>query len=94
LLASTVIGGRDVIEEFVAADIWPISAGWQPASMTHHTVDWATQQVPFPRFKLQLKEGQSLENFIAEVEGKVDTMVGESMLNKYKAFKALVKHKR
>jgi hypothetical protein len=39
LLASTIIGGRDVIEEFVAADIWPISAGWQPASMIHLTMD-------------------------------------------------------
>jgi uncharacterized protein YktA (UPF0223 family) len=94
LLASTIIGGRDVIEEFVAADIWPISAGWQPASMIHLTVDWVTQRVPFPRFNLRLKESQSLQNFIAEVEGKVDAMVGESTLNEYKAFKALVKHKR
>jgi hypothetical protein len=94
VLASTIIGGRDVIKEFVAADIWRISAGWQPASMIHHNVDWVTQQVPFSRFKLQLKEGQSLKNFIAEVEGKVDAMVGESTLNEYKAFKALVKHKR
>jgi hypothetical protein len=39
LPASTIIGGRDVIEEFVAADIWPISAGWQPASMIHLTMD-------------------------------------------------------
>jgi hypothetical protein len=94
LLASTIIDGRDVIEEFVAADIWPISAGWQPASMIHLTMDWATQRVPFPRFNLRLKEGQSLENFIAEVKGKVDAMVGKSTLNEYKAFKALVKHKR
>jgi hypothetical protein len=43
LLASTIIGSRDVIEEFVADDIWPFSAGRQPASMTHLTVDWATQ---------------------------------------------------
>jgi hypothetical protein len=94
LLANTIIGGRDVIEEFVPADIWPISAGWQPASMIHLTVDWVTQQVHVPRFNLRLKEGQSLEIFIAEVEKKVDAMVGESTLNKFKAFKALVKHKR
>jgi hypothetical protein len=81
LLASTNIGGRDVIEEFFAANIWPIFAGWQPASMIHLTMDWATQRVPFPRFNVQLKEGQSLENFIAEVEKKVDAMVGESTLN-------------
>jgi hypothetical protein len=26
-LASTILGGRDIIEEFVAAEIWPISYG-------------------------------------------------------------------
>jgi hypothetical protein len=26
-LASTILGGRDLIEEFVAANIWPISHG-------------------------------------------------------------------
>jgi uncharacterized protein YktA (UPF0223 family) len=50
--------------------------------------------VSFPRFNLRLKEGRSLESFITEVEKKVDAMVGESTLNEYKAFKALVKHKR
>jgi hypothetical protein len=30
LLASTIIGGRDVIEEFVVADIWPISTDGSP----------------------------------------------------------------
>jgi hypothetical protein len=27
-LASTILGGRDIIEEFVAARVWPISNGW------------------------------------------------------------------
>jgi hypothetical protein len=26
-LASTILGGRDIVEEFVAARIWPISYG-------------------------------------------------------------------
>jgi hypothetical protein len=32
-LASTILGGRDVIEEFVAAEIWPISYGWAPLKL-------------------------------------------------------------
>jgi hypothetical protein len=92
-LATTIIGGRDVIEEFVAAEVWLLSNDWKPSNVVLLDVDWATQQVPFPRFNLWLKEGQSLEDFIAEVEGKVDVMVGESTLNEYKSFKALVKHK-
>jgi uncharacterized protein YktA (UPF0223 family) len=41
-----------------------------------------------------LKEGQSVEEFIDEVEKKVDTMIGKSTLNEYKAYKNLVKHKK
>jgi hypothetical protein len=52
------------------------------------------QQVSFPRFNLRLEEGQSLKDFIAEVEEKVDAMVKESTLNECKSFHALVKHKK
>jgi hypothetical protein len=71
-----------------------MSNGWKPASIVLLDVDWATQQVTFPRFNLRLKEGQSLEEFIHDVEKKVDVMVGESTLNEHKAYKNLVKHKK
>jgi hypothetical protein len=47
-LASTILGGRDVIEEFIAADTWPISYGWVPTKIVTFNVNWATQEVPFP----------------------------------------------
>jgi hypothetical protein len=50
--------------------------------------------VPFPRFGLQLKEGQSFEEFMDEIEKKVNGMIGKSTMNEYKAYKNLVKHKR
>jgi uncharacterized protein YaaR (DUF327 family) len=56
-------------------------------------VNWATQEVSFPRFSLQLKEGQSAEEFMEEIEKKVNAMIGESTMNEYKAYKNLVKHK-
>jgi hypothetical protein len=34
-LASTILGGRDIIEEFVAARVWPISSGWVPTEIVH-----------------------------------------------------------
>jgi uncharacterized protein YktA (UPF0223 family) len=92
-LAGTILGGRDVIEEFVTAGIWPISSGWKPDKIVSLDVDWATQ-VPFPWSNLRLKEGQSLEEFIDNVEKKVDALIGESTLNEYKAYKNLVKHKK
>jgi hypothetical protein len=93
-LASTILGGRDIIEEFVAAEIWPISYGWAPNEIVIFNVNWAAQEVPIPRFGLQLKEGQSADEFMDEIEKKVNYMIGESTMNEYKAYKNLVKHKR
>jgi hypothetical protein len=38
-LASTILGGRDIVEEFVAAQIWPISYGWAPNEIAHFNVN-------------------------------------------------------
>jgi hypothetical protein len=89
-LASTIVGGRDVIEEFAAAEIWPISNGWAPTEIVNFNVNWAAQAVPFPRFGIWLKDGQSTKDFIEEAEKKVNAMIGESMMNEYKAYKNLV----
>jgi hypothetical protein len=93
-LASTILGGRDIIEEYTTAEIWLISHGWAPTEIVTYNVNWATQEVPFPRFGLKLREGQSAEDFMKEVEKKVNAMIGESTMNEYKAYKNLVKHKR
>jgi hypothetical protein len=44
-LASTILGSRDIIEEFVAARIWPISYGWAPTKIVNFNVNWAAQEV-------------------------------------------------
>jgi hypothetical protein len=93
-LASTIVGGHDLIEEFVAANVWPISHGWDPIEIVNFNVNWATQEVPFPQFGLHLPDGQSAEDFMSEVEKKVNEMIGQHTMNEYKAYKNLVKHKR
>jgi hypothetical protein len=93
-LASTILGGRDIIEEFVAARIWPISCGWAPTEIVYFNVNWEAQEVPFPKFGIKLQEGQSADAFMVEVEKKVNLMIGEYTMNEYKAYKFLVKHKR
>jgi hypothetical protein len=93
-LASTIIGGRDIVEEFVAARIWPIYYGWALTEIAHFNINWAAQQVPFPKFGIKLREGQSAEDFMLEIERRVTLMIGEYTMNEYKAYKALVKHKR
>jgi hypothetical protein len=93
-LASTILGGRDIIEEFVGARIWPISSGWAPTEIVYFNVNWAAQEVPFPKFGIELREGQSADAFMIEIEKRVNLMIGEYTMNEYKAYKALVKHKK
>jgi hypothetical protein len=93
-LAGMILGGRDLIEEFLAAEVWPISYEWAPIEIVGFNMNWAAQEVPFPRFGLQLRDGQSVEDFMDEVEKKVNAIIGESTMNEYKAYKNLVKHKR
>jgi hypothetical protein len=93
-LSSTILGGRNIIEEFIAAQIWTISCGWAPTEIVHFNVNWAAQEVPFPKFGIKLKEGQSADDFMVEIEKRVILMIGEYTMNEYKAYKFLVKHKR
>jgi hypothetical protein len=60
----------------------------------HLKVNWAAQEVPFPKFGIKLREDQSADAFMVEIEKRVNTMIGEYTMNEYKAYKALVKHKR
>jgi hypothetical protein len=93
-LASTIIGGRDIIEEFTATQVWPISYGWAPTEIVNFNINWVAQAVPFLRFGLQLRDGQSVDDFMIEMEKKVNAMIGEYTMNEYKAYKNLVKHKK
>jgi hypothetical protein len=69
-LASTILGGCDIIEEFVPARIWPISYGWAPTEIVNFNVNWAAQEVPFPKFDIQLSNGQSANDFMLESKGE------------------------
>jgi hypothetical protein len=93
-LASTILGGRDIIEEFAAAEIWPFSCGYAPNEIVYFNVNWATQEVPFLKFGIKLREGQSADAFMVVVEKRVTLMIGEYTMNEYKAYKGLVRHKR
>jgi hypothetical protein len=93
-LASTILGGRDIVEEFTAARIWLISYGWAPTEIVNFNVNWEVQEVPFPKFGVQLRDGQSADDFMLEIERRVNLMIGEYTMNEYKAYKNLVKHKK
>jgi hypothetical protein len=42
----------------------------------HFNVNSAAQQVPFLKFSIKLREGQSAEDFMLEIERRVTLMIG------------------
>jgi hypothetical protein len=60
----------------------------------YFNVNWAAQEVPFPKFGIKLRENKSADAFMIEIEKRVNVMIGEYIMNEYKAYKALVKHKK
>jgi hypothetical protein len=88
-LASIILGGRDIIEEFAGARIWPISSGWTPIEIVYFNVNWLGREVPFPKFGIKLRENQSADAFMIEIEKRVNVMIGEYTMNEYKASRLL-----
>jgi hypothetical protein len=88
-LASTILGGRDIIEEFVAARIWTVSSGWAPIEIVYFNVNWAAREVPFPKFGIKLRENQSADAFMIEIEKRVNVMIGEYTMNEYRRTRLL-----
>jgi hypothetical protein len=84
-LANTMLGGCDIVEELVAARIWSISYGWAPTEIAHFNVNWAAQEVPFPKFGIKLRDGQSTDDFMLDVGKRLTLMIGEYTMNEYKA---------
>jgi hypothetical protein len=93
-LTSTVLEGHDIIEEFTVAQIWPIFHGWPPTEILNFNINWAAQEVPFPRFGLRPRDSQSANDFMLEIEIRVNLMIGEYTMNEYKAYRNSVKHKK
>jgi hypothetical protein len=80
-----MLGGCDIVEELVAARIWSISYGWAPTEIAHFNVNWAAQEVPFPKFGIKLRDGQSTDDFMLDVGKRLTLMIGEYTMNEYKA---------
>lgn len=60
-LACQYSGGQDLVEEMVAADYWPLGK-WNPEFRMEYVklpVFGPAEGLPFPRFGLELKEGES-----------------------------------
>lgn len=82
----------DLVEEFLATDIWPLSDGWAPTEIVMETVVWYHKPVPFPRFGLSLPEGTSAGPVVKGVERCAVEILGPFHINEYHATWKIVTH--
>ena len=90
--ASRVCGGRDLVEEFVVARIWPLTPGWY--SFGFQKVKFDSLSVEIDCFVLGLKKpnGVSDHSFVSEVERDARNLLGPWNRKEHAAFLKICKH--
>ena len=67
-VACRVCGGRDIVEEYLVAKVWPLSAGWAPQGLECKRFFGLEYEVLSPVFGLRRPEGMSDDVIVAELE--------------------------
>jgi hypothetical protein len=84
--AAGLIGGRDLIEIFICANIWPLSAGWDPNPFGKVGVRGSKETVPFPKLVLVKPPGEKDEAIVAEVERKAAELARPYLSKEHDSF--------
>ena len=74
--AALVCGGRNIVEECLAAKVWPISTGWAPQRLECKQFFGLEYEVLSPVFGLRKAEGKSDEVIVSELEREASEILG------------------
>ena len=84
-LACHYSGGRDLVEEMVAANCWPL--GRNMPSLTIEMVNLLVfgegVGVPFPRFGFEKKEGRAMEKLVRSTKAGAHEILGKMSDREY-----------
>jgi hypothetical protein len=76
MVACHICSGRDVVEEFLAAKVYPLSAGWAPRGFERKQFAGLDYDELSPVFGLQRLEGISDEIIVAGLEREASEILG------------------
>ena len=77
--AARVLGGHDLVEEFVVAKVWPLTVGWLIGSFSKIEIQGVKDSLPYPGFGFR-PVSVSNESIVEEVEREsIVLMVRESV---------------
>jgi len=84
-LACRHSGGRDLVEEMVAADYWPLDRRTDEFTIeiVQVPVFGPPEGLPFPRFRAGLPEDETEESFLDRVEVSARRIVGKISEKEY-----------
>jgi len=84
-LACRYSGGRDLVEEMVTANYWPLGCRTDEFTieMVQVPVFGPPEGLPFPRFRAGLPEDETKESFLDRVEVSARRIVGKISKKEY-----------
>jgi len=87
--AARVVSGRDLIEEYLAAMVWPLTRGWLPGSFSKVRVAGLKDRLPFPVFGLKKPEDFSDDMIIEEIEQEAIAIASPYLMKERDSFEAI-----
>jgi len=87
--AARVVSGRDLIEEYLAAKVWPLTRGWLPGSFSKVRVAGLKYRLPFPIFGLKKLEDVSDDMIVEEIEQEAVAIAGPYLTKERDSFEAV-----
>jgi hypothetical protein len=92
--ACYVIGSRDVVEEFCAARIAPLSVGWSIGPIEKKKLPGTNVILSYPRFGVSRPAGVSDINFVGDVEKVAEAYLAKYDLKEHASFFGTVGHNK
>jgi hypothetical protein len=84
--ATTTIGGRDAVEEFVACKMYPLASSFSFREVTIDTTHVSKVWTPLPLFPVEAVSVENSSHVLAEVEIEVERIIGSFGPKEYDAF--------
>lgn len=91
-VASQACGGRDLVEEYLAAGVWPLTSGWFPVPTRRVKFGCLDCEIASPVLGLTKPEGKSDEVIVAELEMRASELLGPWNKKEYDSFIAVCCH--
>ena len=87
------MSGRDLIEEYLAAKVWPLTRDWLPGAFSKVRVAGLEDKLSFPDFGLRKPEGVSDDMIVEEIEQEAVAIAGPFLSKERDSFEAICSEK-